>query len=227
MCLHNYVLYGGMVLSTGLGVALIVEYISNPRDFANRIKEKSLDVVFWYIRQYVSLKESYHTYIHPAIHSIQIASNETYLCINKDTYDIHVYDNLQMIPDTNLYRIFEKISLEDTNKIVYKQLHFQDDATTILCKPYIYVTFKQNSVSIDITPHLKNFFVVGNVLDNTFFVFFMKHYYAIDICSTNYLIQYMDSNIQQGDLNRNSVIILTKDENNTQSDTTETDTMVL
>ena len=84
---------------------------------------------------------------------------------------------------------------KDRKKTYYKRLK-DDDNEEIkpIDKQFLQMEIEVDEQKIEIQSFLKYFYIEGNVLDSTFFKWYMKHWYSMDI-EDNYKLHIIDNSI--------------------------------
>jgi len=220
MTVWYYMTYVAGVFSISLALYFFIKYISNSTICMTYLNNQGTKVVIWCIQQYTWLKDKYNTRIKPLFPMLQTNNNApVYLCFDTQSADIHELQRNSRLLDAMNTRIFKRTTVESEHNIIYQQITIQqyrnphnNDLARCVCvtKPFIQVEIHYNAHILDISQHLKKFYVVGNVMDGPFFKFFMNYFYGIDMSNYAYTIHYMDANIYMDTFDKNVNIIITQ-----------------
>lgn len=180
----------GFIIS--LNIFTILEYTSDPDNFAENMYNYTVSVGFWTFDKVVSLKmlydnfrkSSFITTLKQLYYNLKPHKQENN---DNDKPNIElIYNELGDIIELNKNMCGECVNLTVFRKVaVNNSVYYVENGieNVIIPKdtPIFSIILTHNNISYDIYDKLRKYFVFDNVLTHPFFVAFMLKYYNVDI----------------------------------------------
>jgi hypothetical protein len=176
-----------------------MEYLSEPQNFNENIKNKLIDVGYWSFDKIITMKhksDTLYEYINNLYSNIDTKLNG----VRDESFRYKTNGKLCKYKTENYIKQFNKVTIQ--NKEFYIDSELERNCSPLkektffnidlivpnknikiedLVNDYQKTTNEHEFVSYNIYDKLKKFFVYGNRLDQYFFKAFMKFFYNIDI----------------------------------------------
>lgn len=198
---------------------LSMEYLSEPENFIQNIRSKSIDIAYWTFDKVITIKHKYD--------DLGNYYNNRNKNNKKDKIDIFCYDK-----QGSLIQHIRNETDKEFHTIVYNKKQYFVNSTishqtikSLNYPPFLNVELiiPNNHININeamddynnssnkhefntynIYDKLKLFFIKGNVFDDTFFKAFMKYFYKLEI--ENYFLHVITNKCETKTITQNQMI---------------------
>jgi hypothetical protein len=197
----------------------MLEYLSDSDHFSNNMYNYSIGVGTWIFDKIVCVKMLIDNINTKSIKNIYYKYYYKLTCRkyieNENKYEL-IYSNNdgKLIKDDSCISVecdkIEYYSPSIINNVTY---FYKSNIEIVIIpdKPSIFsISFIYNDSEYDIYNKLRKYFVVGNILNKSFFIAFMKKYYNADV-NCSYSLKYLDKSFTYTYLKNYETIIIGDD----------------
>jgi hypothetical protein len=168
--------YNSIAFTIGVATFLGLELVSDPENFFVNIKQYGTSTAYWCANKFLEYKVAYDEKIHPYIKKLLNSNQRETLQLASSYYKKHI----------------------ENDNVYYAETHITSPS---ISSPFMSFSVLFNGNEIDVLDKLKQFMVVGNMINDEFLAAFFTFYgfipseeYSFDKVSYSYITK--DCNIE-------------------------------